>query len=201
MLQTTQYACIYTWIRGSSIPPTRTAPNTSQDMLHISVFCLVSWLKALAILQKWAGALEELWEKATPELIFFKECLKSKTEPELIHGKKAKQTFMEYLYLLGIVLGPRLAKSFGKGPYSTYLGFGRPESHVTTPGFCYCSASSHRQLPNALVWRCSSKALCAETGGMLDLACWLQFVYPWPKGFTRDLTEGTKKGTLVIFPT
>lgn len=116
-----------------------------------SVFCLVSWLKALAILQKWAGALEELWEKATPELFFFKECLKSKIKPELINEKKAKWTFMEYLYLLGIVLGPRLAKSFWKGPYGTYLGFGRPESQVTSPGFCYCSTSSHRQLLNALV--------------------------------------------------
>lgn len=154
----------------------------------LSVFCLVSWLKALAILQKWAGDLEELWEKATPELFFFKECLKSKIEPELINEKKAKWTFMENLYLLGIVLGPRLAKSFWKGPYGTYLGFGRPESQVTTLGFCYCSTSSHRQLLNALVWMGSTKALCTKTGGMLDLACWLQYVDPWPKGFTRYLT-------------
>lgn len=36
----------------------------------LNVFCPVSWLKALAIFQRWIGALEGTLEKATPELSF-----------------------------------------------------------------------------------------------------------------------------------
>lgn len=36
----------------------------------LNVFCPASWLKALAIFQRWAEALEGTLEKATPELSF-----------------------------------------------------------------------------------------------------------------------------------
>lgn len=59
---------------------------------------------------KWARALEGLLEKATPDQFFFKQCFRSKIEPEIINGNKVKGTFIEWLYLLGVVLGPGLAK-------------------------------------------------------------------------------------------
>lgn len=54
----------------------------------LSVFCPVSRLEALAILQRWRGALEGmLFEKATLELSFFTERLKRKKELETIMGR------------------------------------------------------------------------------------------------------------------
>ena len=49
-------------------------PSTSSDTLHPhqAVGAMeTSWLKALVILQKWAGALEESLEKAVPQHLFF----------------------------------------------------------------------------------------------------------------------------------
>lgn len=135
------------------------------------MFCLVSQLKALAILQNWARTLERLLEKATPELFFFKEYLKSKTETEIFNGKKVKLTFIECLYFLGIVLGSGLAKSSCKRPTSTHFQFCRTESHATIIGFCYRSTSSHRRFLNELVCLCANKALCTKAGGRTDLAC------------------------------
>lgn len=40
-------------------------------------------------------------------------------KPEIIKGKKVKWTIIKCLYSLGIAPGPRLAKSFCTGPYST----------------------------------------------------------------------------------
>lgn len=135
------------------------------------MFCLVSRLKALAILQNWARTLERLLGKATPELFFFKEYLKTKSKTETFDGKKVKLIFTECLYFLGIVQGSGLAKSSCKRPHSTHLWFCRLESHATTTGFYYSSTSSHRRFLNEAVCLCSNKAWCSKRGGRTDLAC------------------------------
>jgi len=59
-------------------------PSASSDTLHphqgcgshgdtsLGVFWPASWLKALVILQKWAGALEESPEKTVPHHLFLR---------------------------------------------------------------------------------------------------------------------------------
>lgn len=73
-------SCIYIWIRESSIPVTCTAPNSSQDMLHIRVWkpwrfrsqCVLLRVTAQGFgrTPKWAGALEGLLDKAIPDQVF-----------------------------------------------------------------------------------------------------------------------------------
>lgn len=86
------------WIRENSIPVACMTTSSSQDMLHSRVWELWRYLfqhvlscakaQALAILQKWGGALQGLLEKGIPGTSFWKECLKRKTEPVIINGKR-----------------------------------------------------------------------------------------------------------------
>lgn len=76
----------------------------------------------------------------------FQEGLKRKTDLEIINGKtkgKVRLPFTECLHLLGTASGSWLGESPCKGPAGTHFWLCRPASHVTTPGFCYCSTSSH----------------------------------------------------------
>lgn len=101
----------------------------------------------------------------------YRECLQGKTTVKIVHVKKVKLALTECLQLLGIALGPSLAKIFCEGPDSICFWLCRPESLVTSTGLCYCCTSRHRSYLIELVWPSSNKALCTKTGDRLDLAC------------------------------
>lgn len=89
------------------------------------MFCPVPMHKAVAILQKWGGALKWLLEKGIPRTSFWKEYLK-KAEPVIIDGKKLKVIFIAYI--AGRCPKCRQAKLFSKGPNCKYFWLRRPET-------------------------------------------------------------------------